>query len=63
MTESQYSDVEMRIATEETKLGLQDIEFETFERCVKRFGYRKQISERCWEASYDELKIKLPKPP
>ena len=53
----------MRIATEETKLGLQEIEFETFERCVKRFGYRKQISERCWEASYDELKIKLPKPP
>ena len=63
ISESQYSEIEMRIAAEEAKLGLKDIEFETYERCIKRFGYRKDISERCWEASYDELKIKLPKPP
>ena len=58
-----YSDIENLVADEESKLGLSDIYFDVYERCVKRFGYRKQITARCWEASYEELKIKLPAPP
>ena len=50
------------VAKEEEKLGLSEIEYATFERCIKRQGYRKQINERCWEANYEELKIRIPKP-
>ena len=50
------------IVEEEEKIGLSQVYFRTYERCVKRFGYRKQIKSSSWEACYDELKIKLPKP-
>ena len=50
------------VADEEKKLGLNLIYFDTFERCVKRFGYRRKLSYEMWDASYSELKVKLPKP-
>ena len=43
----------------EKQLLIQDIEFETFERCIKRFGYAVALTDDCWSATVAETKVDI----
>ena len=43
----------------EKQLLIQEIEFETFERCIKRFGYAVALTDDCWSATVAETKVDI----
>ena len=57
----QYSQVESFITKLETKLAINKIEYEIFERAVKRFGYAVQLTDECWKATMAETTIDVEK--
>lgn len=56
-----YSAVERQVAEMERTLQIQDIEFETFERCIKRFGYAVALTDDCWSATVAETRVDVSK--
>ena len=45
----------------ELGLDIQDIEYDTFERCVKRFGYSVDLTDDCWKATVAQTKVDISK--
>ena len=56
-----YSDVERFIAKMELGLNIQDIYYDVFERCVKRFGYAVDLTDDCWNATVAETRVDVSK--
>lgn len=52
-----YSEVEQFIAKMELKLNIQDINYDIFERCIKRFGYAVDLTDDCWRATVAETRV------
>lgn len=60
-TEIVYSDVEKDVMEMEKLLGIQDVEFEVFERSIKRFGYCVDLTDDCWKAISQETQVEIAK--
>lgn len=45
----------------EYQLEIQNIQFEVFERCIKRFGYCIALTDDCWRATVAETHIDVEK--
>ena len=56
-----YSKVENKVAHMEMGLNIQSVEFETFERCIKRFGYCVDLNDECWAATVNETHVDIEK--
>ena len=56
-----YSDVERFIASVELKLCINGINFDIFERCIKRFGYAVDLTDDCWKATVAETHVDVSK--
>ena len=55
------SDEEKFICQFERKLEIQNIQFEVFERSIKRFGYCIALTDDCWRATVAETKVDVEK--
>ena len=49
--------MEKEVQQLEHHLNLWKVRFEIFERAIKRFGWKIQINDDCWEASEDQTHI------
>lgn len=55
------SQVEKFVIDLEKQLGIQDVQFETFERSIKRFGFRIALTDDCWRATVAETHVDVSK--
>ncbi len=55
------SEEERFICNLEKNLQIQTVEYETFERCIKRFGYRIALTDDCWRATVNETHVDVSK--
>jgi len=55
------SQVEQFVIDLEQQLGIQDVQFETFERSIKRFGFRIALTDNCWRATVAETRVDVSK--
>ena len=49
-----YSKSELMLVEFEKELSLQNVSYDVFERCVKRFGYAVDLTDDCWRATVQE---------
>lgn len=56
-----YSAVEKDVITMEKMLEIDEIEFEVFERSIKRFGYCVDLTDDCWRATVNETHVDISK--
>ena len=56
-----YSEVEKAVIEMEKSLGIADIDFERFERSIKRFGYCIDLTDDCWKVIASETRVDVAK--
>ena len=55
------SEEEAFVINFEKQLNIQHVEYETFERCIKRFGYRIALTDDCWRSTVAETNVDVSK--
>lgn len=57
--EINFSQNELDIQKHEAKLDVQDVSYDVFERCIKRFGYAVDLTDDCWRATVAETHVNI----